>query len=175
MLSVLDRIGLPITLLLWGALLPMVLVSCGGAERSGEVERLDEVDWPKETLAYYNPFDLTNAPGCPNIPGVFFFKDGSACVTFLPAMGNHRELLGNSSFRYSVPVAVDDRGRRLFEASLNSSERCENNPKVAYLRTTLSNTFEVDVVLGTATVTHPEAIEILTDGLVCQCRVSPRV
>lgn len=96
-------------------------------------------------------------------------------MTFLPAMGEHRELLENPSYRYSVPVEVDDMGRSLFEASLNHSEGCESNPKVAYLRTILSTTFEVDVIPGNATVTHPEAVRAVTDGLVCQCRVSPRV
>lgn len=67
-----KRGWLPSTLRLWGVLLLMVLVGCGEAKRSHEVEQSGEVDWPKATLDYYNPFNLTNAPGCPNIPGVFF-------------------------------------------------------------------------------------------------------
>ena len=126
-------------------------------------------EWSPDVLNHYNPYGLVNDTGCPKIPGIFFTKSGSRCTCYLPGMGSHTTILGNPSYRYSVPVSDE----ASFVPDLSLKDRCETNPKVQYLRSSLGTRYTFKINPGKAAVELPNAAEVVPDRTVCKITITP--
>ena len=132
-------------------------------------------EWSKKTLEHFNPHKLTNAKGCPEVPGTFFVKEGERCISFFPAMSDFTPTLkGNPAYRYSVTIKKDESGALLFTEEPQHLERCEKNPKIQYLRKTLKQSHSIEITPGKASIAVANAESIVPDGVVCRFSAAPQ-
>lgn len=130
----------------------------------------EEPNNESEVLDFYNVYNMKNATDCPNIPGTFFLKEGSECTAFFPTMGDFVLLQENPSFRYSVPIKINQ-GKPSFSTIPEWSERCQNHPKIQYILTRYTS-FHATVDAGKAEIDLKNANEISADGSVCRLKLN---
>ena len=129
-------------------------------------------DWSQDTLDYYNPYNLTNAEFCPQVPGAFFtVNSDSFCETYFPATGPHIKIQGNPSYRYSVPLKKSENGQSIMTPDPAELPRCEGHPKIQYLKKTLGNRVR-EVIAGSGDVDLPNPSSIIPNNIVCKVIVA---